>query len=29
MNKDYNVIIDNLPFFELPIKMKKKRMKKL
>ena len=29
MNKDYNVIIDNLPVFELPIKMKKKRMKKL
>ena len=29
MVKDFNVIIDKLAFFDLPIKMKKKRMKKL
>ena len=29
MVKDYNVIIDNLAFFDLPIKLKKKLMKKL
>ena len=29
MVKDYNVIIDKLAFFDLPIKMKKKLMKKL
>ena len=29
MVKDYNVIIDKLAFFDLPIKLKKKRMKKL
>ena len=27
--KDFNVIIDKLAFFDLPIKMKKKHMKKL
>ena len=29
MIKDFNVIIDKLSFFELPIKMKKKHMKRL
>ena len=29
MVKDYNVIIDKLAFFDLPIKPKKKRMKRL
>ena len=29
MVKDYNVIIDKLAFFDLPIKLKKKHMKKL
>ena len=29
MVKDYNVIIDKLAFFDLPIKLKKKLMKKL
>ena len=29
MVKDYNVIIDKLAFIDLPIKMKKKHMKKL
>ena len=27
--KDYNVIIDKLAFFDLPIKLKKKHMKKI
>ena len=29
MVKDFNVIIDKLAFFDLPIKLKKKHMKKL
>ena len=29
MVKDYNVIITKLAFFDLPIKLKKKRMKRL
>ena len=29
MVKDYNVIIDKLAFFDLPIKTEKKLMKKL
>ena len=29
MVKDFNIIIDKLAFFDLPIKMKKKHMKKL
>ena len=29
MIKDYNVIIVKLAFFDLPIKLKKKHMKKL